>query len=324
MINVEIFIITRDRPNYLVQAFNSIVAQQGVPNNFKIKIVISDNSVSPCTDIHSQLNQLCEIRVRGGLLGAIEHFNVVLSEVTADYFLMLHDDDFFAPNYLKKVLTIVTEEKDVVAVAVNGLRFSEQEMKLTLPSVYGEILPRTLILERYYARVLNCFDIGIPPVSGFIFSNSASVIRFNLAEGGKHCDISFIGKVIELGKVVQIKDCLLYVREHLHNDSNSEKYTDRVSLIRYISRALHVGSNWWLFDVYRWQCSNRALANAQDHNTHLLKISNMLVWQPLIGRVISIKYLIVKMISKVCFFYDLKAYNEVFIKLYRDLNIVDI
>lgn len=316
MNSLEIFVITRDRPRYLCQALLSIFAQRRALLNISHKIVVSDNSISDISVNPVEFMDGVEIRRRSGTLSAVEHLNVVLSEVTADFFLMLHDDDLLATNYFSTTIPILRRDPKISAVAVNGYCFIEENMKLRSTSVCRVALPESLNLVRYFKRVLNHLDVGIPPVSGFLFSKLASSLRFDPAEGGKHCDVSFIGKVISIGKVVQLQEPLIYVREHASNDSNIEVYENRMKLMRHIARAISLNSKSWPFLLYRWRCSGQALTARSGHYVNFSRIHSITSSSNVLGIIHSWRYLAIRFVDKVMLRLQLKRHRVEFESTY--------
>jgi len=277
------------------------VLQTPADKSVKIKIVLSDNSTTTSQLLVSTYRQSCELRIRGGSLTAIEHFNMVLSEVVGDYFVMLHDDDILAPGYFDVVLGIVRNMPDTLAIAVNGWAFNDDNLSLGQIAVRSPwLLNPTLSAKRYLSRAMNPFDIGIPPVSGLLMERRASEARYDTGKGGKHCDISFVGALTQLGRVVQSSQVLVYSRLHSSNDTKVESTHDRRSLLKYVQRELNVDRRHWLLIIYRYFFSSYVcrlgVASNRQRFHDLRDISKK---AKLMAAFMSVPYLAVRVLSLV-------------------------
>ena len=99
---VQIYILSRDRPKFLREAIDSILNQN--QSLMKFEIVVSDNSksgdVSKMISKHYSTKNFKYIK-RGGMLSSREHFRLVVSELNSKYAVLFHDDDVLFPNYIK-------------------------------------------------------------------------------------------------------------------------------------------------------------------------------------------------------------------------------
>ena len=96
----EAVILSRNRPDFINKAVNSVLNQSQKFDNF----YISDNST--INNNNFNLNNNINVVSRGGKLDLYEHFSIVIKESNYDYIIILHDDDYLHVDYLKTVKKI--------------------------------------------------------------------------------------------------------------------------------------------------------------------------------------------------------------------------
>jgi len=124
---IQVFILTYNRPQYVLRAVNSALNQ----NFDDYEVIISDNSTNDDTQkiIATLNNDKLKYKKREPSLPVIEHFNLVLSEVASDYFILFHDDDEMLPDYVSTLFETLKNNPDIVAAASNAFLISNGEKK---------------------------------------------------------------------------------------------------------------------------------------------------------------------------------------------------
>jgi glycosyltransferase involved in cell wall biosynthesis len=242
---IQVFLLSYNRPDYLLVMVESLLAM--TYTNFEI--IISDNSnndrveesVNAFLQKHSQLQNIRYLRRRPSV-PALEHFNLILSEITADYFCMLHDDDVVAPPYLASLIQALLHYPDASAIGCNAwiLQGEEKTLKLFNPRLaQGRKIMDSHLLALSY---LNS-SVGHVPFPTYLY-RTAKVKNLQLreAEGGKHADVSFLLKVAKQGPIIWEPKPLFWYRRHSSNDSISVDLKAVFKLSRFIKQNNNVSA----------------------------------------------------------------------------------
>ena len=126
--SLQIYIMSRDRPDYLINALDSVISQVTV--NIKLDIIVSDNSETDEVEkIVSDLYQNSNITYvrRVPTLSPFDHHRAIINEVSSEFFMLFHDDDIMLPNLVQNLYTEISRDDDVVAVGSNALLFYQDK-----------------------------------------------------------------------------------------------------------------------------------------------------------------------------------------------------
>lgn len=231
-ISTQIFILCRDRWEYLNEAINSIIGQLG-PND---ELIISDNSVGDSVK-NGISKYFPEIRYVGRRphLSAHEHFQRIIEEASAEFLVLFHDDDMLGADYLRVMKAAMNGDQGLVAAACNAFLI-KGNVKTDIDfmgRVDGKstITELTQLLEPY-------FSVGSfrPAPFPSYFYRTAKIKELFLDEkhGGKYADVSFLAKVLNRGPILWIFRPLIFYRLHDSNDSNVHSVGQSLSLLRYL------------------------------------------------------------------------------------------
>jgi glycosyltransferase involved in cell wall biosynthesis len=244
---VQIYILSYNRPEYVAQSLKSVLNQDYA--NFEV--VISDNSTSD--DVEKLLSPLVSetptryVR-RKPSLSAMNHFNLILSEVTADYFVLFHDDDLLLSNSVSTAVQTMIENETAAAVGTNAYVIEGQkETKL----LFNPQLSQTLTVNTVDRLILHYIlsDTGHVPFPSYLYRTKyVQGVRMNFKQGGKHFDVSFLLKLIHQGNIIWLKDPLMFYRRHLGNDSLKIDLRAILSLCRFMSRQISPENKWIVED----------------------------------------------------------------------------
>lgn len=228
-----IYLLAHNRPEQALQAIKSILAQ----SNSEFELVVSDNSdndqLRHLLIDHKDLAYIKRPRV----FSAIEHGNLVLSEITTnnkfDYFMLFHDDDLMLPNYVAEFKKAQALFPNAIAFGANALIERDGVQKgvsfQSAKSYIGPISPNQL-LRRYFSH----HQLGIAPLPSYIYQRSAlGQLRFD-AQGGKYGDVQWLTSWAVKGSMYWISAPMMVYRFHDTNDGNTESRHDRLRFLAFL------------------------------------------------------------------------------------------
>jgi glycosyltransferase involved in cell wall biosynthesis len=116
---VSILLATRDRPQYLREALESI--QRQTARRAIAQVVVSENgSNDESKEVCARFNDLPITYVKQKPpVPAIQHLKVMWEMVRCPVVAILHDDDWWAPEHLETALAALVADRDCVAVYTN-------------------------------------------------------------------------------------------------------------------------------------------------------------------------------------------------------------
>ena len=228
---VQIFIATHNRPSLVLNAVHSALNQ-----NFEsFEVIVSDNSTNDETEI--LLAKIRDSRFhykrRMPPLPPIEHLNAILKDVTAEYFMIFHDDDVMHPEMLTVLYKKIYDRKEeVVAIGSNAKVIKNG--KLRRKNLNDKLKYDITIKNRSYLAKLYLNDFIVPFPSYLYRKKVAIELSLNPDHGGKYCDAAFIIDITSLGAIVFCAAPLMDSYKHSSQDSFTNAFTDRNKLINYI------------------------------------------------------------------------------------------
>ncbi len=226
---VQIILMSYNRPEYISQTIDSIQKQNYSNFNF----LISDNSTNHAVEllIKEKYPKVTYLR-RERSLNMSEHWNLIISEVRADYFMMFHDDDIMNPDCVS--LLVAAHEKNKFSAASAGNAYIIKNTTLT-NSIHNKNLSRNITFDTvrdFGQRYFDAKNGGVNPFPGYMYRTSLiQQQRFNNREAGKHSDVTFLFKALSLGPIIWIKEITMNYRIH---DSNDSVGVDIVSLSKLV------------------------------------------------------------------------------------------
>ena len=236
---LQIYILSKDRENYLREALSSALRQ--VSDEFRIEVIVSDNSEADGVEklMRSEFPDVKLVR-RIPFLSSHDHHRRVLDEASADYLVTFHDDDLMLPGYADRMLRVIREHPESAAVGCNSFIFYDK-VKSPVALVHGFRSIQYFKDEPSFLMQNICDPRGICPLPSYIYRRrflSSGLV--NEKEGGKYSDVSFLSKLIEYGSLVWIPDALMMTRFHSDNDSGKFLISDKLKLVRYmVSRGVN-------------------------------------------------------------------------------------
>lgn len=283
MASVEVFILSHDRPKYLIEALDSILGQ----DFGDLSIVVSDNSTGD--DVESLIAEhpqksYFSFRRRSRTLSAIDHFNLVFQESSSEFTVVFHDDDIMLPGGITKLHSLITSSSNLVAAGGNAFMMYGDSKTSDL---FAQKLKTGIAMFESAKALADQYlrpELGHVPFPSYIYRSAAAkkiVLKFN--EGRKHADVSFILKLAQMGSIAWANEPVLFYRKHSLNDSNKIDILAIFSLVRFLRT---VSTSPELVTTY--QMRNLALAFLQNNNISK-DISN---WKYSVLKRTFVKYLL--------------------------------
>lgn len=215
-LKIQIILMSYNRPEFILEAIKSIQNQ-----TYKnIDFFVSDNSSnSTVFDLIRKSAPEVKIVKRDSNFSMTQHWNQILSEVNADYFMMYHDDDIMLPNCIADLVEQVAQNPTLMAVAGNA--FVIKQTTLT-DKLFNPRLTQNSLIKNVEELGLRYFEAGagVNPFPGYLYSQKAAQnFKFNHKEAGKHSDVTFLFKCLTLGPIMWLSKPTMNYRIHGTNDS---------------------------------------------------------------------------------------------------------
>lgn len=232
-IHFQIFITTRNRPDFLLKSVNSIICQ----NYSDFEIIVSDNSTDIKTkELFNKLKNPKLKYIKRIPCSANEHFNLILKEASADYFMMFHDDDIMMPNMLKTYNEYIFKYSNQDILAISSNAYLIKKNKKTKILFKKKQNSNILVKDQNHFVELLLNKKSINPFPGYIYNlkikKKEIVFKGNLC--GKYADIAMLIDIASVGEILNIDEALMYYRTHDNNDSKINDFKNRNKLIQYI------------------------------------------------------------------------------------------
>lgn len=216
--DIQIFIITKNRPDMVQDTLRSVAAQiQG------FECFILDNSTDEETKhIISAYPWASYVQTSPGL--PMANFLKAQKLMSTQYAMILHDDDLIHPNYIELALEALNTVKDISYIGARNTIFRNDN----IPQAY--LKPHTLKKDYYLLESQDVFTLSFwsKPNSNW----SSSIIKTELYKKidpvsnhtsfGKMDDIAMLSQIMAKGNAVIFKDrSTFFYRVHNSSDSNN-------------------------------------------------------------------------------------------------------
>jgi len=268
MATLQIFIATYNRPDLICKTIDSILTQKG----WDYELLVSDNSTNDLTSkiISEKYAKLVRYIKRNLSVDVITHLNMILSDVSADYFMIFHDDDTMNEGMLKSIHEAFKNDQSLVAVGCNAHTIKNDKIGKTwflrdhkenqLVKGPRDMAGRYLVPNQ------------IVPFPSYIFSAAVALnLRFDSGKGGKFSDVAFLIDVAALGNILLIAMPLMNYFIHKGQDSFTNDFKARLKLIKYISEKAGIEKS--RRDLKKFRLNNIYLEN---RSSKLLRVRALL------------------------------------------------
>ncbi|MDC1318299.1 glycosyltransferase family 2 protein [Candidatus Thioglobus sp.] len=254
---LQIYILSKDRPNDLKKALNSVINQDG----YDFEIIVSDNSESREV-VEMMRRDFKDINLidRTKVLDPAEHIVTVIREATSEYILIFHDDDVLKKNHVSTIMPKIILSNDIVAVCTDSTLIGDgvPNNKKVINSRKELLVNSPNELIEYYFG-LSKGGIIAAWFSGYIYRASSlkQVAESFENRCGKHCDVQLLVELLSFGKILWLPSSTFYAQVNSEQASASESIYDRIKLINFmISNGINRKSNGLKFFkcmyLYRW------------------------------------------------------------------------
>ena len=128
MASVSAYILSYNRPLFLVRAINSILSQSRFPD----EIIIFDNASD--FDLNSLIIPYANFNIK--IIGSDKNngpewnFSRAIAYSSSDYVFILHDDDYLYQDYISVNLSYMELHPDVVLSSCNGTLVDNNDVVL--------------------------------------------------------------------------------------------------------------------------------------------------------------------------------------------------
>ena len=244
------FIATHNRPTLVLRAVQSALNQ----DFDSFEVIVSDNSTNDETKplLSKIQDSRFHYKKRTPPLAPIEHLNAILKDVTAEYFMIFHDDDLMHPGMVETLFKKINDKPDVMAIGSNAKVIKNG--KLRRKNFNNKLKHDLIIKNRNYLAKLYLNDFIVPFPSYLYRKKVAIELSLNPGHGGKYCDAAFIINLTSLGDVVFCAAPLMNSYKHPSQDSFTNNFTDRSKLINYIIKTTAYGKK--DKDIIRYRVGN--------------------------------------------------------------------
>ena len=209
--DIDIFIMTHNRQDYIVDSIKSVLNSTVYIN----KITILDNESSD--DTENIIKLLGDSRIHYiKTFGFLGNFYTARKIVEKKYVMLFHDDDILHPEYLEYVLVMLNTYENVSLVTSRYTEFFDNVPKFNKNISYDHYLFNTMeewSRHMYYIENI-AYATAVYRSQDFL-SEDLEYEKFN-----KFNDWPFMAKMSRHGNVVLLDDCnLFFVRRHAGQDT---------------------------------------------------------------------------------------------------------
>ncbi len=229
-LDVTVFILSRDRPNLIIETIESVLDQ--TYKNFNL--IISDNSIGD--EVYNIIkSRYCDVKyIKRNNLTIPAHIELILSEVNTKFFVMFHDDDRMHESFLSVMLSTMKQNDHLAAIGCNANVLLDHRQTgtsfMNKPDEFIMIETPEALIKNY----LTFFKNIAPFPSYFYRTDKVRGILPKISEGGKWADVSYLMKILVNGNILWLGKPLIDLRYHSKNHSGVENIPERLSLLRFI------------------------------------------------------------------------------------------
>lgn len=202
--------MTRNNLQGFLDCYKSILAQDFAC----FDLIISDNSTNQ--DISKSIREFmksCGMDKRrkisyrnvGGKLSYVQHMRLCVDRVKTKYFIVFHDDDMMLDNMVS-VLYKKISTSDYAAIcpsAYTMINRIKTERPMPFLEKDEEILNADELFLKYYSGTF-------APFSGYIYNKKKIQEMTFLNKAGKYSDVTWLMDILTVGKILYVKDRLMY------------------------------------------------------------------------------------------------------------------
>ena len=246
--NIQFYILSRNRPNYLRVTLDSLLKQKH--SLIKFEIIVSDSSDNE--DIYKMIKEdymydNIKYIKRTSVTSHMGHTQLVVSELNSEYSVIFHDDDILHPDYMN-VMSSFLIKNDAVAIGCNCMNFTDNisdpnkflDPKLRINNLSSPIIFKNEkdFLERYLPG-----RDGSAPLPSYMYRTKylkEVMLKFPFRIGKpnepSHADALMLSSLLKYGMIYWVDKPLIYYRIHASNLSVVESIPERLALLNYMKK----------------------------------------------------------------------------------------
>jgi GT2 family glycosyltransferase len=249
MDTITVYILCRNRVDYLAEAIDSIINQSIISH--RVNVVVSDNSTT--NDVYHMVTDRYKDKVsyvkKSGLLRSYEHIQDIIREAKGEYTVIFHDDDIARPDFINIAIERLEKNQQLGAVAPNSISFGSGRNFFTMSrvSLFSKLInnDRSLYTDNYLIQG------SVPAFCGYVYRTSIlkKVKVENLT--GIYFDSVLIGEIIKnsLG-VLWLPNILILSRVHGNNEGLIDNLKERYKLVEFLQNSYGVEIPDFYYDYY--------------------------------------------------------------------------
>lgn len=278
--SVEIYIMLRDRIEYLDEAVESVIAAC----DKNTSIIFSDNSEFSNVGKYV-LSKWPNIKyIRRNSLHVLDHHNVILSECESDYLVMFHDDDVMMSNYVTEMRKLIAEG-DFVAIGSNAMMI---DCKSQFIRPFIRNIRHSIVLKepcQLASRYLSLIGDDPAPFPSYIYNKKKlKNLIFDVSRGGRLNDSIFLCNLLSQGQIAIHSSCLMNYRVHKGNGYSTVPFRERLSW--YANMLSFIKENDYIafYGHKLFYYSNLLYTRPNERPNKLLKATSLLAYKFLCSR----------------------------------------
>lgn len=218
--NLDVFVLTYNRANYLKIMLESLCTQTATGFNIKVLNNCStDNTLEVIKQIKKEYPERnIEIITHKKNLGNFGNFKISQELASNEYTAIFHDDDAIHPEYIETAMEIFSENPDVVMCSGNLQSF------WNVSNNDWGILYKDYYKYKKDDGVYYNFLINRPTFACNIYKTSAyKQVKYHPEDFGKLHDVVFMCEINKIGAVAFVLGVCIRWRQSPFSDSNTFK-----------------------------------------------------------------------------------------------------
>lgn len=250
MCEITVYLMTRNRPQFVLRAIKSILSQ----SFYDFKFIVSDNSTND--DIKNLVkkenikdSRFSYIKRECPFESGIDHINAIHQEVQSHYYIIFHDDDIMLSDMVNKLYEAIKEDNRIIAVG--AFAYTVKDGKRTMGKIckHKEIINSPItIIDKYASGSYATF-------ASYMYNKYLMSNLIEKKNGGKYSDCSFIASLVRNGLIVHIPNHLMEITVHEGQDSQDHQFSEYLSLTTYLKKLIGKRevkriSNLRIFNIY--------------------------------------------------------------------------
>ena len=232
---LQLFILTKDRPEELRIALNSALNQ----DYQDIEVIVSNNSEKDAT-YSMMCAEFGDVRCisRAVLLSPFGHIKAVIEDANSDFLMLFHDDDILDSNHVSVLMSKIKSFKNLAAVGSNATFIGDVFLKNRR---FMNIQNELLIISSFelFQHYLGLHHSGTTaaPLPGFIYRTNIlkQVNKTYVNKCGKQGDVQLFAEILNYGDILWLPGATFKYRISSFQESYIEKIYDRIKVLYLMS-----------------------------------------------------------------------------------------